>query len=80
MSKNKKNLNFILNEWVANYPPAKGHEEFTIQLSTEEIKEEICRFVTAEIDEITEFLIKNKYHITKTREGEIKWLISSKIK
>ena len=73
-----KLFNYIIGEWAENYPPANEKDEFVIKLSSEEIKEELNNFISVKVDEITEFLVKNGYSIVKTKDGEIKWIISNR--
>ena len=78
MGKNNKLFLFIIGEWIEKYPPAREDDDFTIKLSSEDIREEISNFISSDVNDITEHLRKNGYIITKTKDGEIKWLVSNK--
>lgn len=67
--------NVIIEQWTEKYPPAGDDDMYFLQLSSYEIAEILNDFCNVEAGEITSVLLRKGYKLTRTGEGEIKWMI-----
>ena len=67
--------NEIVEQWTEKYPPAGDDDMYFLQLSSYEIAEILNDFCTVSAGEITSVLLRKGYKLTRTGEGEIKWMI-----
>ncbi len=65
----------IIEQWTEKYPPADDDDMYTLQLSSYEIAEILNEFCSVEPGDITRVLLNKGYQLTRTGEGEIKWMI-----
>ena len=65
----------IIEQWTEKYPPAGDDDMYYLQLSSYEIAEILNDFCSVDAGDITRILLGKGYKLTRTGEGEIKWMI-----
>ena len=67
----------VIRQWMEHYPPAEDDCMFKLQLTSYEIAEILSEFCQVEPGEVTRELLGNGYKLTRTGEGEMKWMIKN---